>query len=242
MGRGDNYLRATCHPWACLWFLLPLLIAYEVGVIYFGGQQAELCRTGADAWIRRGLQEIGLPSLHWPPLVILTIFLVWSWFRMADRPHDLIGVWLGMAVESVAFALLLWAGSRLRSSLLDHFGIQLLQFGLDSQRLALAVNFFGAGVYEEFLFRLLLFPILLRVITITEMPMPAALGLAMILSGLVFSYAHHLGPYGEPYQQEVFIFRTLAGIYFAMLYQFRGFGIAAGAHASYDVLVGVAMI
>jgi hypothetical protein len=28
-------------------------------------------------------------------------------------------------------------------------------------------------------------------------------------------------------------------LYFACLYQFRGFGVAVGAHACYDVLVGV---
>ena len=37
----------------------------------------------------------------------------------------------------------------------------------------------------------------------------------------------------------VFLFRTMAGIYFAAVYHLRGFGIAAGAHACYDVLVGL---
>ena len=33
-------------------------------------------------------------------------------------------------------------------------------------------------------------------------------------------------------------FRCLAGIFFATLFVYRGFGIAAGTHALYDVLVG----
>ena len=37
----------------------------------------------------------------------------------------------------------------------------------------------------------------------------------------------------------VFLFRVLAGLYFASLYQFRGFAVAAGTHACYDVLVGL---
>jgi hypothetical protein len=37
----------------------------------------------------------------------------------------------------------------------------------------------------------------------------------------------------------VFLFRTMAGVYFALLFQFRGFAVAAGAHACYDVLVGL---
>ena len=43
----------------------------------------------------------------------------------------------------------------------------------------------------------------------------------------------------EVFDAYVFLFRTLAGVYFAVLFQLRGFGIAVGAHACYDVLVGV---
>ena len=51
--------------------------------------------------------------------------------------------------------------------------------------------------------------------------------------------AHHVGPYGEPFEGYNFLFRTVAGVYFALLFQLRGFGIAVGAHACYDVVVGV---
>jgi hypothetical protein len=33
----------------------------------------------------------------------------------------------------------------------------------------------------------------------------------------------------------------LAGTYFALVFRLRGFGVAVGAHACYDVLVGVAV-
>ena len=32
-----------------------------------------------------------------------------------------------------------------------------------------------------------------------------------------------------------------AGLYFALLFRLRGFGIAVGAHALYDVMVGVVL-
>ena len=59
------------------------------------------------------------------------------------------------------------------------------------------------------------------------------------VSATVFAAAHNLGPYGEPFHARAFLFRALAGLYFALLYALRGFGIAVGAHAGYDVLVGV---
>ena len=53
------------------------------------------------------------------------------------------------------------------------------------------------------------------------------------------AYMRHVGPYGEPMRADYFVFRTVAGLYFTLLFIARGFGIAVGAHAGYDVLVGV---
>jgi hypothetical protein len=36
-----------------------------------------------------------------------------------------------------------------------------------------------------------------------------------------------------------FVFRTVAGLFFSALFIYRGFGIAAGTHAAYDMLVGL---
>src|SRR5947207_3038805 len=63
----DGYLHATRHPWPCLLFLLPLLLAYEGGVLWLGAAQHDLLRNGADAWMRGALQAVGLHELCWPP-------------------------------------------------------------------------------------------------------------------------------------------------------------------------------
>ena len=81
--------------------------------------------------------------------------------------------------------------------------------------------------------------------------MPAILGLlawwgcrkrtasvwAVILSSLLFSLAHYdlFSSVGDPFNPYSFVFRTLAGIFFATLFLKRGFGIAAGTHAMYDI-------
>src|SRR5262249_32075232 len=101
------------------------------------------------------------------------------------------------------------------------------------------VSFVGAGIYEEMLFRLLLFSALTWLLRQAEFNGPGARSLAALLSALLFSLAHHIGPQGELFNAQVFLFRTVAGLYFAALYHFRGFGIAVGAHAGYDVLVGI---
>ena len=38
---------------------------------------------------------------------------------------------------------------------------------------------------------------------------------------------------------DYFVFRAAVGLYFTALFVVRGFGIAVGAHAGYDILVGL---
>jgi membrane protease YdiL (CAAX protease family) len=123
--------------------------------------------------------------------------------------------------------------------LLDFLGIQLAMAQAPDADFQQAVGFLGAGIYEEVLFRLVLFSALLWLLRSADVPGLLAFLLAAVTGAAVFSYAHHLGPFGEPYNGYVFLFRTLAGLYFTLIFQTRGFGIAVGAHALYDVLVGI---
>src|SRR5205814_1668028 len=101
------------------------------------------------------------------------------------------------------------------------------------------ITFVGAGIYEELLFRLLLFSGIVGVLRLVDMPLPASLTLATLASSLTFAVAHHVGPYGEAFDGYVFLFRSLAGLYFTLLFLARGFGVAVGAHACYDIFVGI---
>jgi membrane protease YdiL (CAAX protease family) len=235
-----GYLAATRHPQACLFFLLPLLAAYELGVCWLGGPQPEALRNGADTWLRWALEAFGLPSLYCAPGLILVVFVIWSGLRRWDRPEQIVRLWVGMAVESVVFAVGLWLLSRRLGPWLDSLGVR-LTVGPNDKVLGRIITYVGAGIYEEMLFRLLLFFALGRLFRLAA-PLPVAALLTLLLSGILFSAAHHLGPYGEPAQPYVVLFRTLAGVYFGLLYQLRGFGVVVGAHACYDVLVGVLVV
>jgi hypothetical protein len=61
----------------------------------------------------------------------------------------------------------------------------------------------------------------------------------LVVSSLLFSAAHYVGPLGDTFEPYSFTFRTIAGLFFAGLFLWRGFGIAAGTHAAYDMLVGL---
>jgi len=102
------------------------------------------------------------------------------------------------------------------------------------------VGFCGAGIYEEALFRLLLLPPVAWLLGLFSVTRPWRLALAIVATSAVFSAAHYVGPHGEAVEWFSASFRCFAGIFFATLFVYRGFGIAAGTHALYDVLVGLA--
>jgi membrane protease YdiL (CAAX protease family) len=239
MAKPGGYFAATRHPWPCLLFVVPLLVGYEVGVRVLGGAHPETLRNGADNWLRCGLTAVGLSSFWLPPALLAGVFGLWTWVRQDDYPDDLVGVLSGMVLESVLFALGLWALSRSLAPLLQRLGVELALAPASEPALRQVITYLGAGIYEEALFRLLLFTSLAWVLRRAGLTLGPAALLAALASSILFSTAHHLGPYGQPYSNYLFLFRLLAGLYFALLYQARGFGIAVGAHACYNLMVSV---
>lgn len=240
MSAKGSYFQATRHPWPSLLFLLPLLAAYEAGIYYLGGPQPDALRNGADAWLHWGLQYVGVHFAYAPPALIALFFLGWSYAARDKKPQDMIGVVSGMVVETILFAVGLWGLSRAQRPLLDHFGIHLNLGASQAQAVGQSITFIGAGIYEEVLFRLVLFSGLCFLLRLVFLPSLLAVPLAAVGSAALFSAAHHVGPFGEPYEGQVFLFRLVAGVYFALIYRARGFGVAAGTHALYDVVVGLA--
>jgi hypothetical protein len=234
-----GYLSTTRHPWPCLLFVLPLVAAYEAGVLLYGGTHPEVLRNGADNWVRYGLSVLGVPFFWVPPLLLLLIFLAWTGQRWKDRPHDLIGVLTGMTFESVLFALGLWAISRGLPPLMQRWGIEMAAGSEAQPGLRQAITYLGAGIYEEAIFRLLLYAGLAALLRKLDLGGLGAFLLAALTSATIFSVAHHIGPYGQPYSNYLFLFRLAAGLYFALLFQLRGFGIAVGSHACYNVMVSI---
>lgn len=98
----------------------------------------------------------------------------------------------------------------------------------------------GAGVHEELVFRLLLCGgggwLVGRM---TDAPAWKVGAAVVVASSLLFSAAHHVGPAGDPLRLGVFTYRFLAGVFFAVLYYFRGLAVAVYTHALYDIHVMV---
>ncbi len=105
-----------------------------------------------------------------------------------------------------------------------------------SRSLEVIVVSAGAGFHEELVFRVVLLGALSWLLAgVTGRR--RALVLAVLASSILFSLAHHVGPAGEPFAFAAFVYRTFAGLFFALVYLVRGFAVAAWTHALYDVYV-----
>lgn len=112
--------------------------------------------------------------------------------------------------------------------------------------LADIVTGIGAGIYEELIFRLILIGVLMLLFQdILRLSHKSSIILSVLVSAALFSAHHHIVfvngqlSSGAPFNWTEFMFRTIAGVYFAVLFAIRGFGITAGTHAFYDILATV---
>jgi membrane protease YdiL (CAAX protease family) len=94
----------------------------------------------------------------------------------------------------------------------------------------------GAGLFEEFAFRVVLLTLLLTAFGLF-LPRRWAAFLAIVCAALIFSLAHYAGELGEPFSVHTLLYRWLAGLLFTLLFYQRGFAIAAWSHALYDIWV-----
>ena len=239
-----GYWTSTRRPLPSLALVAPIVIAYEAGVVWLGGASSMAGRTGADAWMRQALAEIGLRDHWFPPLALMLILLGWQAVRPLEWRFSPTIV-AGMVFESLLFAFALVGVGRLMDmgfAFLEQTGFSLSVMSVASdpgrEELAQLVGFLGAGVYEEALFRLLLVPLFFQVLRGLQTPQILASALAVTGSALLFSLAHHAGSPGETFTWFAFVFRWMAGVFFAWIFVLRGFGIAVGTHTAYDILVG----
>lgn len=242
-----SYLEGIRHPWMSLLFVAPLLLAYEGGRFAAGPVAMEEVRNGAEHWLRLGVAFLGFEPDYAAPGLVLGVLLVWSFCRRHDRPHDPVGLAIGMMVESALLAGGLYLLSQAILPVFEGLGV-LLQTsaatasgGLDPH-VEQVLCYLGAGIYEETMFRLGLFTLLYWLFQFADFSPLVSLNLAATASALIFAGAHHLEAGAEPFHAAVFLYRTLAGFYFAWIYQLRGLGVAVGAHTGYNLLIGLLFI
>ena len=205
---------------ASLVLIFPLLLAYEIGVL-FAGQV-----NGADVVTRALFAMLGSRTLYLLVHAVIALgFLVW--IRRDDRWSALrIDIFAPMVLEAAIYALTL--GAAITLLLQDVLGMSITGNSV--------ISACGAGVHEELVFRL---GLLAGVVALLQdhTHRTVAIVLAFAISAPLFALAHHVGTYGEPFTMHAFAFRTLAGLAFGAMFWFRSLAHAVYAHVLYDLVV-----
>jgi hypothetical protein len=235
----DAYWDVTHRPLQCLVFLMPMVIAYELGMAFFYRNTPVEMRPSlaAEELMNWFFSLFGGTGAYLPGAVLVAVLVVWhiatrNPWRVPGQPL------LGMAGESILLAIpLLFLHGRLANlQSLAEIG---QPFGEGPPRaveeLLLSV---GAGIYEELVFRLIIIGLLnLLLVDICGMKQVAGVAAAVIASSLLFAF-HHYPPIGSDtsWSASEFAFRAAAGAYLAAVFVLRGFGLAVGCHTMYDVM------
>jgi membrane protease YdiL (CAAX protease family) len=239
-----TYWQETRQPLTSLAFVLPMLLFYEIGIVLVNGPIVAThgyeVRISSDVLLRQVLAElfsrIGLGAIVMSGMLVVAALLVW---QIASRRPWTLKPWIlaAMLGESLLLALLFCFVVKVFIDPLISMTIEndRLPF-LESRVFLDTVMAFGAGVYEEFVFRLVLIGLFALVVHgLTGAGWKVGTFAGIVLAAVAFSAVHYVGLVGRDFTWLSFVGRTGAGLFFGTVYYYRGFGVAAGTHAVYDV-------
>ena len=151
-----------------------------------------------------------------------------------------------MTIECILLAVPLIVLSLMINRSAEHQTATINAAGAVNELAVQLVSGIGAGIYEELVFRLILISLLMMIFQdFLGVTRRNSIILSVLISAVLFSLHHHIffinGSFvqGESFVLCVFVFRILAGIYFAAIFAVRGFAIAVGTHAFYDILAAL---
>jgi hypothetical protein len=209
-----------------------LLILYEASIVFLKPPVV----NGVDVWFQYFLRQLPNGSYVVSGGLLIAGLVIWYMDRkegLKIEPR----YFLWMFAESAVYALLIYQflpqfmGKILHNQVGAQASLTLLQkIGLS----------FGAGFYEELMFRLIVVYAITYFIQFTPFMIlnPWMRG-AMVaaISAFLFSAAHYVGQMGDELELYSFVYRWLFGVIMSGLLILRNFGITAWTHGLYDVLV-----
>lgn len=238
-----GYAEASRRPLEILFFLLPMLVLHEVGLLRWlrtgGGVVDVVAHDRLSNLLRVAgvkAEHLGVPLLSLPAIGLVLTLLAWQVIGRFAWIVRLSAV-AGMHLEGVAMAVPLAAINLLASGRLGGDAAALGALA-DRDTLTRVTVAIGAGVYEELVFRMgVMGAVHMLLSDIAGWKGPGAWITAVVASAVLFAGYHALGDRAGGPGAWGFSFLVLAGAWWGLLYHWRGFGIAVGAHVAYDLTV-----
>ena len=242
----EKYFHLTRTPVYTVLYVVPLFLIYELLALMLHTLQITHLRNGADVMVRNMAAVFGLDNF---PFMVLGILLALAVIAGYHKKRQSISI-------NLSYFGLLFLESMVYAVMMGSFALNTTNFFLNIPILFdLSISFtssdfwvnvmlsFGAGIHEEFFFRLVMIQVLLYLGSFffkTEGKHPILnwnSAIALIVSSLIFSGFHYVGEFGDTFLWSSFVFRWVSGLYLSMIYILRGFGVSAWTHAFYDLFL-----
>ena len=219
-------------------FLSPFLFLYEfICFMYFRNSNYQI-RNSADIILRNIFDLFGSYSelLYSISLFVIIVFIYFINKKKGSQLNVKIQYLIFIFIEGLLYGLLLLI-------LINNFSI--FDFNKNIYQPNLLLNLYlciGAGIWEEILFRLIVFSFLYNLFNKYFSGISVFL-ISVIASSILFSLFHYIGSSAEIFNIYTFNLRFLGGVFLCILYYFRGFAVVSMAHISYDfILVSLPLI
>ena len=214
-------------------FIFPFLIVYEtICFLYFRSSSFQI-RNSADVLLKQFFDIFGVYSNHYYALTLLAIIIFIFFINKGVKFINIVDfkyLFL-MFSEGILYGFLLFV----MLNNLTYFDSNIFIYQNN-----LLLNLYlsiGAGIWEEILFRLFLFTGIMKISKLWFKLDFYSLFFSVILSSFVFSSFHYIGANSDVFHIYSFIIRFLGGVFLSLLYFYRGFGITAMCHISYDFIL-----
>lgn len=218
-------------PFLDLGLTLPLFMIYHIGLPF--SSQKNVFDPLTKYFYQLANYSIGLYWLYVGSFCacLLGLFL----FLDKNRSFSL-GKFFLLAIESAGYAVIAAIISKYATAKLLAVGASQMDHFIGS---------FGAGFYEELVFRVILFGVGLKLINYssskdiifskTQIIMRSLLW-ALVVS-VVFSAVHYLLGDADTFMVSSFLFRMFMGLCLTFIYATRGFAVAVWVHTIFDIMV-----
>jgi membrane protease YdiL (CAAX protease family) len=212
--------------------VIPLFIIYELGIWLISSENLPVLRNSVDVLIRFTISKLGIIGIYSIAVVFLIgMIIAYMMNRKNFRRTKLkSSYFIMMTIESALWGLII-------SIVLSKVTVFLFKEGSNIvfQQIVLAI---GSGLFEEFLFRVILVGILSIIFGLfLKNKFWYKISISIVIAAVIFSYFHFIGEFANDFELSIFLFRALAGIILGYLYVLRGFGIVAYAHSFYNLIV-----
>tara|TARA_X000001036_G_C20546924_1_gene752701 strand:+ start:137 stop:853 length:717 start_codon:yes stop_codon:yes gene_type:complete len=230
----SKYISLSKNDFYSLVIITPLFILYQILGFFNNYESHFIVKNSADVFIKNFFQSFDPLYGDFAYLIcfiFIALFIVLKNRELFMSSEIKLLFLFGMLLESLIHSISLLVIMSLVYEILP-LSISLFSNGI-IEGVYLSI---GAGIWEELLFRYVLITTLLFVFNKAMYDFSNFSYLVIIVvTSALFSYYHFLGIDPELISLSVFIYRFIAGIILAIIFIFRGLGIAAYTHTFYDL-------